>query len=148
MPLLCVDMGDVDGFLEFDGKLGTCEMLIDAVQLFHGTFHPHLHPTVGRVVGEDGHDDLTLAELFGQFVTLSEEVLQAMPKLFEHGIDEVGTHRVAGVELHPKLIVIGNLVGIVDQLYVKDAASAFLHVGGDGVGVIQKALLDGGEEIL
>ena len=137
-----VDMGDVDGFLEFLGVFGSCEMLVNAVQLFHGAFHPDLHAAVGCVVRQDGHNDFYLAEVFGQVFLFGKEVLQAVPKLFQSGIDEVGTHRVSCVELHANLVIVRDLCAVVDKLHPEDAAAAFPHLFGHGIGVGQEAFLD------
>ena len=70
-----VDVGDVDGFLEFFGVFGTREMLVDAILLLHRAYHPDLHATIRRVVRQYGHDDFHLAKFFGQVLLLSEKVL-------------------------------------------------------------------------
>ena len=141
-----VDMGNVDGFLEFLGVLFARKVFVDAIKFLHRTFHPNLHATVGRIVRKDGHDDFHLAELFGQVVAFGEEVLQAVAKLLQSRVDEIGTHGVARVELHTNLIIVRDLCAVVDESHPKDATAALAHLFGHGIRVGQQAFLDFGEQ--
>ena len=65
--------------------------------------------------------------LFQVFLT-EEEVLQGVTESLQYRVDEVSSHRVAGVESDEELIIIGDFICVVDDVDVDDAATAFRHL--------------------
>ena len=73
-------------------------------------------------------------------------VFQGFGKLFQTGIDEVGSHTVFGVESGVQLKVIGQQIRFVFQDNIQDSATAFLHVFGNAFSVGKELGFDFGKE--